>query len=78
MINSAWKQETGEIKTPIWGIVGKDDPHVSQDDIMEWKLLTHEFKGCQIADGDHFYLNKNRLEIIKSINGMAINNNEEN
>ncbi|MGJ0630116.1 thioesterase II family protein [Xenorhabdus bovienii] len=71
-------QETEKIKTPIWGIVGKDDPHVSQEAIMEWQLLTHEFKGCQVADGDHFYLNKNRLEIIKSINEMVINNNEEN
>jgi medium-chain acyl-[acyl-carrier-protein] hydrolase len=57
------------VATPIAVFGGRDDPHVSMDDLRGWAWHTRGGFGVRIFEGDHFFLHGAAYELAGAIAG---------
>jgi len=59
-------KHTERLTIPIFSIVGDQDPHVSNDNIVKWSSMTSAEYTHHTVPGNHFYFNENP-ELVSSI-----------
>lgn len=60
-------QNTPPLSIPITVFAGKQDPHVSGSDVIEWRKETTAACRLQWFEGDHFFINPERDLLLQSI-----------
>ncbi|WP_164931613.1 thioesterase II family protein [Longirhabdus pacifica] len=60
-----------KLHCPITAITGKKDKAITYEKIVPWKEQSHLATDYQLFEGDHFYLNKERAELLSLIQSIC-------
>ena len=60
-------QQRPRLNTPILAIMGKDDPHVAKNELLDWEGHTQEKFRCHFFEGGHFFIHTAEQELMQMI-----------